>query len=519
MKIRISLFLILAFPVFLYAQEIKKGTEFVHEKKYRVKEIIGADESGYYVSQISPKGLNVVYSLSKLDPTLKLMKTTALTPVFNKEELSFDNLIFANGKLHLFASSINKKSGKKILYHQTVDKNTFALNNDQKQIAEVAFQGYFKGGNIIVDKSNDNSKILVSAYPPNDDSKPKTVEFMLYDQDMNLQWKNSVTFPKNLAPMATNLKYLTNKGAIVITPAVLTTNLPGIDVTNKTQDGLQKVIVITKEGITGEYDLDMGNLISKKLQFTMADNGNIVCAGLYSKDPKNHDKADGICYFNIDPSTKKVIKTTKEFTSEFITKYLTKKKAEDVTKKEDKGKDVGIYKFDFAMLKIRKDGGAYYMAEQYDVDVDKVGQNVANSSAPQVATYYHRDILVANFNPNGEVEWMEFIPKLQRSFDTKDYSSYVPCLFNDDIYFLFNDHAENQNLWKTGKLKNFTSKDAGCITMVRLGKDARQERTVLDKTKAPLFIIPFYNKQMNENELIFYSGKDDKNWFSSIRTK
>ena len=501
----------------LYAQEISKGADFVNEKKFDLREIIGADETGYYTLQTAAQGFSVIFSISKFDRSLVPGKTVPLAPLFNKEELTVESVILSNGKLNLLSSNINKKLKKKILYHQTIDKNSLVLNNDIRQIAEVEFQSFFKGGNILIDKSSDNSRILISCFPPRNDAKPKTVDYLVFDQDMKLQWQKNVTFPKELEGLYYNTRHVTKSGSVVIAPSLLENTIPGYDFSVGANSGY-KVLLINKEGIIEKFELNLDKFYGKKIQFKITANDELICTGMYRKDPKALNTSDGIFYFKIDPVSKKVTKTLKEFPIEFITKYLSKKREEDLAKKDDKGKDLGLYDFNITSLHIKKDGGCYYIAEQYEIDKDLQNTGVGDGNTTSSVTFYYRSIVVINFNKEGVLQWMEAIPKVQVSSDNV-YLSYVPALYNDELYILFNDHSENQQLWQTGKLKNFTSKDAGCVTLVKLDKTGKQERKVLDKTKAPIFIVPFYKKQLSDKELIFYNGKDDKKWFSSLRFK
>lgn len=512
------IFLLSTIHVNLYSQEVTKGADFVPEKKFDLREIIGSDESGYYTMQTAAQGFSVIYSLSKLDKSLTVVKTVPLSPLLVKEELKVEAVILSNGKMNLFSSLINKKLKKKILYHQTIDKNSLALNSDQKQIAETEFVSFFKGGNILIDKSIDNSRILISCFPARNDAKPKTVDYLVFDQDVKLLWQKNITFPKELEFMYYNTRHVTKGGSIAITPSLLENTIPGYDFSTADQNSNYKVLLINKEGSIEQFDLVLDKVYGKKIQFRISDNDELICAGMYRKDAKATNTSDGVFYFKIDPLSKKITKTVKEFPIEFITKYLSKKREENLTKKDDQGKDLGIYDFNITSLHLKKDGGCYYIAEQYDTDRDMKNTGVGDGNVTTEVTFYYRSIVVISFHKDGDLQWMESIPKVQVAYDNV-YLSFVPVLNKDELYFLFNDHAENQQLWQTGKFKNFTSKEAGCVTLVKLDKTGKQERKVLDKTKAPTFIIPMYKKQLSDTELIFYSGKEDKKWFSSIRFK
>lgn len=519
MKKILLIFLLFNLGFTSFSQQVKRGPEFVPEKKFELREIIGKDDSGYYFLESAAQGFSLVYSLSKFDKALKLVKTVPLNPKMEKEALSVEKVIFTGGKLYLFSSLTNKKNRKKILYQQTIDPQSLAINQDTKQLAEVEFQGFFKGGNILVDKSSDNSKILISAFPPRDDARPKTVEFMVLDQNMNPQWKNSVTFPKHLEFMYYNSRYVTRNGTIVIAPTILANTIQGTDFSMNAKNNTYKMVTITKEGISGEYDLGMDKLNGKYIQVDIADNGDILCSGLYRNDPKSV-ATDGAFFFRIDPATKKVTKSVKEFPVEFISKYLTKKREEELAKKDEKGKDLGLYDYNKTAMLVKKDGGCYYIAEQFDSDQSYGTQTIGNGKTISngLVKYYYHNIIVISFNKEGVVEWFECIPKRQEAYDDL-YSSFVPAIYNDQLYFLFNDHIENHDLWQTGKLKNFTFKEAGCVTLVSLDKTGKQSRKVLDKAAAPLFILPFYRKQFNDSELIYYSGRDENKWFSSVSFK
>ena len=71
--------------------------------------------------------------------------------------------------------------------------------------------------------------------------------------------------------------------------------------------------------------------------------GNIVCAGFYSKVSIN--SIDGSFFLTLDSKTKAVISSNyKEFDIEFMTEYMTEAQ-EKKQRREDKGKDDEMMKY------------------------------------------------------------------------------------------------------------------------------------------------------------------------------
>ncbi|MDH5399348.1 MAG: hypothetical protein OEX02_14450, partial [Cyclobacteriaceae bacterium] len=122
--------------------------------------------------------------------------------------------------------------------------------------------------------------------------------------------------------------------------------------------------------------------------------------------------------------------------------------------------------------------------------------------------YYRNDIIIVSFSPEGEIKWLDKIPKTQVTVnDGGLYSSYAKTIVGDKIYFLFNDHPQNLAYSGDGKLYNF-NKSKGSIAVI-VGIDSEGQQTRRDMLFAvrdvDAMTIPTVSTQVSDNEMVIFS--------------
>jgi hypothetical protein len=126
-----------------------------------------------------------------------------------------------------------------------------------------------------------------------------------------------------------------------------------------------------------------------------------------------------------------------------------------------------------------------------------------------VTYYLYNDIIIINIDKNGQIEWTQKIPKIQRtSEDFGFFSSYFLAVSGDKLYFIFNDDPRNIYYKGDGVIKPFTKQADSQAVLVEMDKDGNYTREALFSTKeAKVLIRPVVCEQISDNEIILFGQK------------
>lgn len=518
-KLLLTISISLSFVFFLSGQDVKVhlGPDFKTSKRSTLAGVIGADESGYYVLQTQAKGFRVQSLIAHFNTDLTMTQQKLLEPMYEKKDLDYEGMYYLNNKIYLFTSFKNKKTDKKFLFYQTVDKKTLTPNADLKKIAELDFKNNFNSGSFFLTTSKDSSKIMLVKNLPYEKDAAEKFEVKVFDNSMNQLWEEEVVLPYEEKLFAVSRYSLANNGDVYILGRLYDEK---VKERRRGNVNYSYKILAYKDGkAVKEFNVSLADKFITDLQLAVSDKGELICSGFFSE--KGTYSIAGTYFIKIDASSKQIISQHyKEFPKDFLTQYVTERQAKKIDKKVAKGKDVELYEFDLDELIIREDGGAYLIGEQYYVVVTTTTTTDANGNMSTRTTYHYHyhDIIVISFDEEGAIQWWEKIPKRQVSTnDGGFYSSYVRAIYDDELFFFFNDHIDNLDTWETGKFKNYTAGKNGIVTMVKLDKAGKQSRQMLYKTKdIESITVPKVCQQISKNEMIVYSQKKKVHQFSKV---
>jgi len=509
---------------FLYAQdvEILWGEELKASKRSTLSGIIADDETGFYALKNDLRGRSSL-TLEHFNYEMKQTKSVELELKQNKMDLALELILHSNNELFLFSSYVNKKNKQKELYVQTIDKKKLSLNTDLRKIAHINYSGFKKknSGAFKIDVSRDESNILLYYNKPYEKGSNEKFGFVVFDNKINEVWQKDITLPYEDELFSIQDFEMADNGNIY---------LLGLKYQDKKTSRKSKreekpnyhytVLSYSDRGEKlEEYPIQVADKFLTDMQIAINEEGNIICGGFYSDEGSFSIK--GSYFLNINGKTKAIMNESfKEFGMDFITQNMTEKQKKKTNKKADKGKNVELYEYDLDEIILRNDDGAILVGEQYFV---RIITNVdANGNTSVTYVYHYNDIIVISISPEGEIEWTEKIPKRQiTSNDGGFYSSYATAVVDDNLYFVYNDHAENLSpvALNTGKIKNFTSnRKNSVVTIVKMDTDGRFTRNALFKNReAEIMTRPKVCKQINDNEMIVFGQRKSTHRFAKVK--
>jgi hypothetical protein len=519
--------IITAIGLFLFASQsigqvasnkvsVQQGPEFKESKKMTLSSIIGQDDSGIYTLFVKSSLLGgTQYSLARVSEEMDVASMEELDLEIENEDMTLERLVLLKDKLYLFSSINDKSNDEKVIYLQSIDKNSLSANGDVKKLATIKYgtKKEAKSTNFDVYRSSDGSKVMVYYNTPYQKGEAESFGFHIFDDEANELWTKEITLPYNDDLFVVESMLLDNNGDVFVTGKVL---LEKKDRSRKEPTGRYVLLEYSDNGATfDEYEIDLaGNFINSLMLIANGEN-ELLCAGFFHDS--NRSGTTGAFFTKVDRTTKQVShRSLQNFDQEFISQDMGEKAAKKVDKKAEKGKAVGINGVRSRNLTLREDGGLVLTGEQYWLTVSTTTN--AQGQTTTTYTYDYWDILVININPEGNIEWTEKVPKRQRTQnDGGKWSSYAQMTRNDKLYFIFNDNPKNLMYKGDGKWKYMKLKDC-FISLAEVDDDGRVFRESLLGAKGKGVIArPKVSRQIGEDELLIYAERGKKKNFMKVK--
>lgn len=499
---------------------ILKGPEQVVNKWSSFNGIVGFDESGFYVVKseypfFSPGKI----TLEKYDREMHFIHSAELELKEEGRKKVLEKVLMLDGELYLFTSFFNRKKDKEYLFVQKINKETLEVDKPSRMIGEYDFAGgvFSFGGRIGITLSRDKTKVMVHVDTPNKSYEKDELVFKVFGSEMKEIWGEKVETPYLDKEFGSRGWKLDNDGNVYVIGLVYDGKI--ITVGGKSNDQY-KILSYRKEGGKPKmYDINADGKFISDLQLAIDDNGDLICAGFYSDESTFNVK--GSYFFKMSGETQAVqSKSFKEFSIESMLSESTEKEKGKAERNARKGKDLELYKYHLDEIIIREDGGAILIGEQfYKETISSMAMpNGENSSSDDY--YYYNDIVVVNLSPEGEIDWVELVPKFQRSVeDGGYYSSYVYAVANDNLYFVFNDHTGNLTRSEGDEVHPAFGLD-NVIVLVEVDKNGKETREALfDINDIHIGIRPKLSEQIYANELILFGERKQTHRFIKLKFK
>jgi hypothetical protein len=464
--------------------KLKKGTADL--------DIVAADNTGLYFSESRIKMKSYFVIGATYGTSVKLMKLDKnFGEVFDKEYkkelkgLSFQSFQTLGNDLYMFATDYEKKDKLFKVYGAKVDKNNGDLAGDFQELGSYELESKKDDYEMnITPVRNGTSFLLVSNI-----SGKETVTLGIHLLDKNLKRKESAIF--NLAYNPDNYSLqdvrLTNNNKII---------LLGKEYQEAQYGKKKKKRLVFKEYVMSIYnssgkketdvkiDADDRYIISGKL--IEQPTGELLLAGFYSNSAKKED-LNGFYINKVDPVKGVLLLSSfKEINSGMLGKnFMDDEDDDDLTKeakkqakkaKDDDEEEEFPNRFIIKSVNINPSDNSIVISSEvskytyytYTSSTYNNSTRTWNTTTTQVHRFTNQDILLINADKDGNIKWLNALPKsqieeirtsssrgsgLSFSFDNSGffatrggmpyYSSFTSLLHNDKLVIIMNDHTSN----------------------------------------------------------------------------
>jgi len=499
--------------------ELTYGTEF--DPQGSINEFIGQIGDVIYVSSWK-KG----FILGGVDAnTLKSRFEVKIPmPEYKGETVEFKEIHILDNQLVIFMEYFDREAQKHFLFAQQVsDKGD--LQGDMIKLDEISAEKRRNAGSFSVDVYTVSKRILVFRSPPFEKYGKEKFAFKVLDKDLEIIWQDELELPYADQYFTLDDFFVDDNDHLYVTAS--------FDDYRQTKelDGRKKAKVELRErgGNYNTYKIISYDYQQKKIKefeialdaglsiidigYNIDPAGDINVSGFYG-DQQSKGSAIGVYFTKIDHKTKKPTSLhLKEFEKEWIKGYMeTFMSEKNAERSIDKG--VGISDLQIREFVNRTDGGLLIVGEIYryyrSCYTDSRGYTRCTDH------YIYGSIFVINVDPEGVIDWVAAIPKMQHTVnDGGYYSSYAMIVDDGGLYFIFNDNAKNYDpkkkpnkLYSMGGTKRSVTTiakvdNAGKITKEPNAKLKAEKmllrpkvrRTVIEKNNRKLLLLAKYGKK------------------------
>ena len=487
---------------------VKFGPEFKIPGKSTLDDVIGYDNTGFYVLETNRWGSK--YTLRLFNHQMALVKSAEVNLDYEGKRRRFEFSVQFNGRIYLFTSFANQKLKKNLLFVEAINPSTLKPDGKMTKVAEIDYSrfGRWNIGEFGYDLSRDKSKLMIHFDLPSAKGENERFGFKVFEEDLKVVWGKDVTLPYDANLFDIERFAVSNDGDAY---------LLGLRFEDKRRVKRQgnpnyhyEVLAYSGNGEDpNKYTIQLGDRFITDMQIEISDDGDILCAGFYSDLGTFSIK--GVYFLRVDGLSKDIeVRSFKPFTIDDIVQHMSERKAKRTQAKMDKGKNVELYNYELDDLIVRSDGGVVMVGEQFYVRVVTVTttDSKGNTSTRTTYYYYYKDIIVVNIEPDGSIAWVQRIPKLQQSVDDGGYySSYVLTVVDDRLIFVFNDDPRNVNYRSPGKPHLYTRGENSAVLAVELDPQGNQNRYTLvpPRGRTTPTTRPKVCEQANANELVLFA--------------
>lgn len=522
--------------------EVFEGIE-TPMKKSSLSEIVGSDETGYYIILTQKRQL----LLQHLGKDLKVISTTEIQQKMDYQDTKryYSGIVMLGKNMYMLSSVTFKEKKVTTTYIQKINKQTLAIEPTLQEIESFSYETQ-RGGVIIGGFGNQRrindmiSSMSVSPHVVSDDKShillyrnmgitrenPKEqIKMQVFDENFKPVWKSETELPYDAELFTLNYVDVDNKGNVYMTGVEYQDRKSSRTSRREGKPSYKYHLISYKDGgkKMRDYPVELSDNFITDVRIDIADNGDLVTVGFYSE--KGSYSVKGAFYMTIDGESRQVKKQkTTAFETDFITQNMSEREKKKVERREAKGQSAELYEFDLDHLILQNDGGATLIAEQFFIEIQTVTTTNPNggSSTRTIYHYYYNDLIALSFGPDGSLVWKVKVPKRQHTTnDGGYYSSYAYAAVGNKLYLLFNDNPKNLFLQPNERPHySFGKEIAVSIVQIDANSGAMSRELLFTTSRGDITIRPKMCLQTGEREMLIYGERRRKTYqFSAVTFK
>lgn len=293
--------------------------------------------------------------------------------------------------------------------------------------------------------SEDHSKAVIHYSIPVGRNDYPGFGYLLFDEMRGKSEENLTVLPYKMNELDVYDHFITNKGNyFMIGKEFSGRNIYTPSIT--TQGTVLRTRIFSHQAEGGLKEIPMTELpfFPQDIKFT-EDKDQLLLTGFYAESPGADIR--GVFFATLDSETLEIQKVTSSpFSREFIeTGKAAWEKSYWERMRSNRSRVSNFNNFRVLEFQQTKNGEYIVVAEHQEVEARLKNSNSENPSNEKLDyIYYYEDVLVYKLSKDGELLWVNRIPKSQRSQnDEGKSSSSLVAITDKEVYVLFNDNIRN----------------------------------------------------------------------------
>ncbi|MBL4624218.1 MAG: hypothetical protein JKY42_03625 [Flavobacteriales bacterium] len=301
---------------------------------------------------------------------------------------------------------------------------------------------------------NESNYLIVYRRKPTEKKDKKSFDkigMMVFDEDMQEVWKKEVTMPYTEANMD-NLGYtIDSQGNAYVLARVREGEKEGKEA---------RLEVMMYDGGDEPEILEIkadGKHFPHGITLHEGKNNKTYCAGFYGEG----NSANGV-YVSVLGKNGIENEQFYDIPLDIINQNKSERTQKKNAKKEDAGKEIGIYELGLDEIVINPDGSFVLLSEVFYIRTT-TSYNSSSHSTTTTYHYYYMEMFMAKISADGEMVWMNKMPKNQkRSTSSGGYgfginsSAYYSKSLNYDLSYKYLKNSTDHYLLYLDNVKNLT---------------------------------------------------------------
>lgn len=504
--------------------QVKWGKERKFDKKMTLTEIAASDETGFYILKRKVlqeiRGFATLPFLEKYDQNLNFVKSVDLSRSGLPGSPVFEQLLIWDDQLWLFYMTDPGNGAKNGLYRIALDSKTlkpkgkgeFVLaagkKNAKPLLGSMGMGLKRNRSQYHISTYDEHGKLLIVHEHAEISKNQKLIDLVVFDSQFNLIWeKEEKIVAKSDRLDIVNTLMDENGNVHLLSEDKLS---KGISVM-KTEESLFTLTSILESGEkTLHKKLDSDHFRIQEAKINADTEGNVYVGGIYTETRGNR-RSGGTYLLKLNGSNQeKVFQRADPIDEAFLTSGSSKTKAKKTSRKLRKGRNTEDAYFHLDEIMIKDNGAIVFVGEDRLETTSIKNRDFNNPGVGSSTSTSHRygNIVVAEFEPNGERKWIQKVLKDQRSRDDGGFFfSYSVSMINDNLYFIFNDNIKNLAYKGHGKVVPFNPKKPKqqIMAFVKVDGEGKMERSFLSmyRERSLMTIIPM-NTKVGYHEMVVY---------------
>ena len=445
--------------IFIVLQLFAQNFDYEVSKPYKV---IDASTKDYFYKD--DKILAVKFE--KKLTAIQTWDANSMKELSRKEYKDFPNgfvlesLQEINKKYYLFYSLWDKSKKTEQLFVRTIDFEEGKFTGKGKLIfklkgkvthggsglfgREMERKGY--SDKFLVEKSFDETRVLIhyrrKPENKNDDINYDKIGFNVYTDDLEEVSREEIKMPYTEAKM-NNLDYsVDSKGNVYVLALIYKDDTQNLNKGGYINYRFEVLRINANSREINKTKVKNEQLNFYNLSLFNQANDQMVCAGFFSKN-KNSNNADGLVVFKVDENGVLTEPKTYEIPFEILERHLSKKTKKKNKKKEKEAENSGYRGLRMRKIIVDEDGSLMMLGEQFYV---LSHTSFSDGKARTYYSYHYNYILAVKIDKNGEMAWINDLPKIQVSRAGRGGMSFEYFYNNENHYCLFLDNINNLKL-------------------------------------------------------------------------